>query len=212
MYLSRLILNPRNRLVRQEVAKPYEMHRSLMRAFPDDLKAGTERVLSRLKIQSRGAMPTLLVQSRTLPDWSWLGAEARGYLLQTSVPNPAIKSFDMQATPDQKLVFRLRANPSVKRKGKRRGLYCWDEQRQWLTRKGEQGGFRVLSVQPVGWTMLTDHVRRDEGDAHKLCLLVVQFDGVLQVVDPNRLRESVEGGIGSGKAFGLGLLSLAPLA
>jgi CRISPR system Cascade subunit CasE len=188
------------------------MHRSLMRAFPDDLKAGTERVLFRLEIQDRGAMPTLLVQSWTLPDWSWLGAEARGYLLPTSVPNPAIKSFDMQAASEQELAFRLRANPSVKRDGRRCGLYCWDEQRQWLTRKGEQGGFRVLSVQPVGWTMLTDYVCRDKGITHKLTLLAVQFDGLLQVTDPDHLRESVEGGIGSAKAFGLGLLSLAPLA
>jgi CRISPR system Cascade subunit CasE len=156
------------------------MHRSLMRAFPDDLKAGTERVLFRLEIQDRGAMPTLLVQSWTLPDWSWLGAEARGYLLPTSVPNPAIKSFDMQAASEQELAFRLRANPSVKRDGRRCGLYCY--------------------------------VCRDKGITHKLTLLAVQFDGLLQVTDPDHLRESVEGGIGSAKAFGLGLLSLAPLA
>ena len=41
MYLSRLILNPRHRRVQREVANPYEMHRSLMRAFPDNLKGET---------------------------------------------------------------------------------------------------------------------------------------------------------------------------
>ena len=34
MYLSRLILNPRSRRVQRELAEPYEMHRSLMKAFP----------------------------------------------------------------------------------------------------------------------------------------------------------------------------------
>ena len=38
MYLSRLILNPRNRRVQREIAGPYQMHRSIMRAFPDNLQ------------------------------------------------------------------------------------------------------------------------------------------------------------------------------
>ena len=35
LYLSRLILNPRSRQVMSEMAHPYEMHRTLMRAFPE---------------------------------------------------------------------------------------------------------------------------------------------------------------------------------
>ena len=38
----------------------------------------------------------------------------------------------------------------------------------------------------------------------------VQFDGLLRVTDPDRLRETVRKGIGSGKGLGFGLLSLAP--
>ncbi|HKV39599.1 MAG TPA: type I-E CRISPR-associated protein Cas6/Cse3/CasE, partial [Blastocatellia bacterium] len=34
LYFSRLLLNPRSRQVRSELANPYEMHRTLMRAFP----------------------------------------------------------------------------------------------------------------------------------------------------------------------------------
>ena len=47
------------------------------------------------------------------------------------------------------------------------------------------------------------------GATHKLRLLAVRFDGLLQVTDPDRLRETVRRGIGSGKGFGFGLLSLA---
>ena len=72
MYLSRLILNPRNRRVQREVADPYQMHRSLMNAFPDDLEPEAERVLFRLETNPRTRALTLLVQSLTLPDWSWL--------------------------------------------------------------------------------------------------------------------------------------------
>jgi CRISPR system Cascade subunit CasE len=38
----------------------------------------------------------------------------------------------------------------------------------------------------------------------------VLFEGVLQVTDPDGFRETLATGIGSGKAYGFGLLSIAP--
>ena len=214
MYLSRLILNPRTRRVQKEVAAPYQMHRSLMKAFPDNLKPGDERVLFRLKTHPRTGALTLLVQSLTLPDWSWLAEpNARGYLLPVDEPNPAVKSFDLNLVSGQVLAFRLRANPTVKRRfnekdHKRVGIYSEEKQIEWLKRKGEQGGFRVLSVRTSNQGTVNGYIRRDE-ERHKLKLLAVQFDGLLQVTDPNRLRETVRQGIGSGKSLGFGLPSLA---
>ena len=213
MYLSRLILNPRIRRVQKEVAAPYQMHRSLMKAFPDNLAKGTERVLFRLETARTGVL-TLLVQSLTLPDWSWLAEpNACGYLLPVNEPNPAVKPFDLNVAPGQVLAFRLRANPTARRRlpdgtRKRVGLGREEEQIEWLKRKGEQGGFRVLSVRTSNQDTVNGYIRRDE-ERHKLKLLAVQFDGLLQVTDPDRLRETVRQGIGSGKALGFGLLSLA---
>ena len=34
MYISQLVLNPCNAQVRAELAHPYELHRTLLRAFP----------------------------------------------------------------------------------------------------------------------------------------------------------------------------------
>ena len=214
MYLSRLILNPRHRRVQKEVAQPYQMHRSLMKAFPDNLRPGDERVLFRLETHPRTGALTLLVQSLTLPDWSWLAEpDARGYLLPVDEPNPAVKSFDLNLAISQVLAFRLRANPTVKRRfddetHKRVGLYREEEQIEWLKRKGEQGGFRVLSARTSGNDIVRGHVRRND-QTHKVNLLAVQFDGLLQVTDPDRLCETVRQGVGSGKGLGFGLLSLA---
>ncbi len=213
MYLSRLILNPTNRRVQRELANPYELHRSLMRAFPDDLKEDQERVLFRLDVVRTGDL-MLLVQSWNPPDWDWLADPgARGYLLYP----PETKPFDLNLSAGQTLAFRLRANPTVKRKfengdHKRVGLYREEEQLEWLRRKGEQGGFRVLSARASRETMVRGVIHRDR-ESHNLNLLAVQFDGLLQVTDPVRLRETVRQGIGSGKGLGFGLLSLArPLA
>jgi CRISPR system Cascade subunit CasE len=213
MYLSRLILDPRSRRVQREVAEAYQMHRSLMRGFPGDLKEGDERVLFRLEQGRNGAL-ILLLQSWNLPDWSWLAApEARGYLLPLGEPNPAVKSFDLALAPGQILAFRLRANPTVKRRfnekdHKRVGIYAEQEQLAWLGRKGELGGFRALSARTTDESDVGGKIKRDE-QTHALKLAAVQFDGLLQVTDPSRLRETVRNGIGSGKGLGFGLLSLA---
>lgn len=218
MYLSRLILNPRSRRVQRELAQPYEMHRSIMHAFRFDLQADEERVLWRVDEHPRlGAI--LLVQSRELPDWTWLAEDgARGYLLPVDEPNPAVKPFDLHPVEGQALSFRLRANPTKrlgrsaeKNASKRIGLYDEEEQLAWLARKGEQHGFRVLQAQVSqdGKLKDVDAIHRDDV-THKLELLSVRFDGLLQVTDPGKLVAAVEAGIGSGKGFGFGLLSLAP--
>ena len=213
MYLSRLILNPRNRRVQKEVAEPYQMHRSLMNAFPDNLKPGEERVLFRLESQLRCGGLELLVQSLAPPDWSWLeAANARGYLLPVDVPNPAVKPFDLRLSNGQAFAFRLRANPTVKRtvdgEKKRLGLYREEEQLDWLRRKARQGGFGLIFARVSrkatmgGWAGRNNH-------RHRLRLLSVQFDGLLQVSDPDELVETVRCGVGSAKGLGFGLLSLA---
>jgi CRISPR system Cascade subunit CasE len=210
MYLSRLILNPRNRRVQREIARPYQMHRSMMRSFPDALDREQGRVLFRVDTDSRTGVPTVLLQSTLEPGWGWTeDTSARGYLLQP----PEAKSFDLRFRPGQALAFRLLANPTIKRRfddgaHKRVGLYREEEQIAWLERKAERGGFRVLSVRIGGRDTIHSTIHRDDA-THKLKLLAVQFDGLLQVIDPDRLRETVRQGIGSGKGLGFGLLSLA---
>ena len=219
MYLSRLILNPHNRRVQKEIADTYQLHRSLMNGFPDDLAEGDERVLFRLEQHPRSGALILLIQSLGEPDWSWLEVDnARGYLLPASESNLAVKKFDLDLSPGQTLAFRLRANPTVKRRREkddgnlravRDPLYREQDQYAWLERKAKQSGFRVLSVRTGNQTKVYGRIYRN-GNKHRLTLLSVQFDGLLQVEGPDRVRRAVQNGIGSGKAFGFGLLSLAP--
>jgi CRISPR system Cascade subunit CasE len=220
MYLSRLILNPRNRRVQRELAEPYQMHKSLMRGFPDNLNREKERVLFRVDADPRNDSLSVLLQSTLESKWGWLeDNRARGYLLpEHRLPpgvekNPAAKSFDLKLAPGQVLAFRLRANPTVRRKfpngdRKRVGLYRDEEQLAWLARKAESGGFRILSAGVRSEPEVGGRIRRN-GDTHKLKLLAVRFDGILQVTDPERFQETVRQGIGSGKGLGFGLLSLA---
>ena len=212
MYLSKLILDSHSRRVQREVAEPYKMHRSLMQGFPSGLTEGDERVLFRVEQELNAAL-ILLVQSWLVPDWSWLAEpQARGYLLAVSQPNPAVKAFDLNTSLGQVLAFRLRANPTMRRKyedGKRRvGIYGEQEQIEWLRRKALQGGFQLLSVRCTEQDDVQGKIP-DEGKVHEAKFAAVQFDGLLQVTDPAVLRETVRHGIGSAKGLGFGLLSLA---
>jgi CRISPR system Cascade subunit CasE len=130
MYLSRLILNTRCRAVQRDIGAPQEMHRTVLRGFPDDLDHSQERVLYRLDQMERGSLLYLLVQSQQEPDWTGLDAD---YLAQDAVDNPAIKQIDLAVAPGQRLAFRLRANPTKRlgtsaesSTGKRVGIYRVD--------------------------------------------------------------------------------------
>ena len=208
MFLSRLILNPMSRRVQTELADLYELHRTLMRAFPDDLDPATERILFRVDTDRRSGVPTVLVQSLTHPDWSAVAA-IPGYLLTTppEVENPACKPYDPRAARGQLLRFRLRANPTFRRAGKRLAWLREEDQIAWLARKADGSGFRIISVTviPEGFQ---DAVRDRTGD--KMRHFAVRFDGLLQVTDPTRFLETLRRGIGPAKAFGFGLLSVAP--
>lgn len=217
MYLSRLILNPHSRQVQAEVASPYEMHRTIMRAFPDSLEQDEERVLFRLEGEPAFGGLVLLVQSLEKPDWSWFSEPKRAtYLLPLAEcgagirRNPETKSFGLEIPDGRLLSFRLRANPTVKRNGKRQGLYREAEQLDWLARKGEQGGFRIVAARTSRKDLAHGWIHK-EGTTHRLELLAVQFDGILQVTGAARFQETVRRGVGSGKGLGFGLLSLAPV-
>lgn len=214
MYLSRLILNPRSHQVQREIADPYQLHRTIMSAFPEELPPD-ERVLFRLETDVRNQAPFVLVQSQHHPDWSGLlDDNKRFYLLELSNQNgehanPAVKSVNLRLSPGKNLSFRLLANPTVKRKGKRYGLYREQEQIDWLNRKMESAGANVISVRANHRSRVYGGLFR-KGHKHSLQFSAVRFDGILRVIETDRLISAINQGIGSGKGLGFGLLSLAP--
>lgn len=242
MYLSRLILNPRDRIVWRELSDCQAMHRRVMSAFPDAPDAAQAReeycVLYRVEVGARGQGIVLLVQSAVAPDWSELPA---GYLGHAGIDeNPSCKqlgtlyeSFRAGAL----LRFRLRANPTRKietksgadgarRNGRRVEIRDEDGQLAWLARKGEQHGFRLSATRafadvPNMRAVYEDKVmgrRREKdalskaGPASRLSFGSVLFDGELTVTNATLFKLALLKGIGTGRAYGFGLLSVARVA
>lgn len=216
MHLSRLTLDPKNRQVQSDLRNPYDLHRTLMFGWADqgeDLPNG-ERVLWRLDSEQP---PTLLVQSVTAPDWGRLMSRHPGYLdtFRVTVLDPA--RLNSLTRPEGRYRFRLRANPTVTKredkagearaqKPKRYGLYSADAQAQWLVNVAARSGFVAERFEIVS----SERFRARKGKA-VVTLASATFEGELRVTDAGQVRALLQHGVGHGRAFGMGLLSLAPL-
>lgn len=211
MYLSQVVLNPFNAAVRKDISNPYELHRTVLSAFPENLP-DRERVLFRLDAPGRDCSESaahILVQSLERPNWGPLAARRPGYLRAA----PAVKDITgLQFQPGQVLRFRLRANPSKRdaASGKRVGIYTHDDRLAWLQRKAEHAGFRLaegsLNIRETGYR----EFRKGSSErTPKITLNVVDYDGWLEVRDASRFLENLKKGIGPAKGLGCGLLSLA---
>ena len=204
LFLSRLILNANHNRTRSERERPYELHRTISIAWEDPASA---RILMRMEEGGPG-IADVIVQSLTEPDWSRLSAPC-DYLLRVEGP----KRMGLQALMNgQYLQFRLRCRPTKMigardnpDRGKRRGLSAKHEILEWLHRKAKASGFEVVeaSFNRVYWYDSRNGIKGKPIGS-------VLFDGILAVTDSDRLREAVRSGIGTQKAFGFGLLSLAP--
>jgi CRISPR system Cascade subunit CasE len=223
MHLSRLILNPRNRSAKSDLADCHEMHCTVLNAFPQDeahMPRARWKVLYRMEVAGTGRV-TLLVQSDIAPVWSHLPA---GYLAEAP-DNPGCKRIDgvyASLGLDRVLSFRLRANPPkrVARDGdpllgSRVELQTYKEQLDWLGRKAEGGGFALVAVRVRPElsdvrAVTGDKLRGGKRKGGGLVFGSVLFDGHLRITDANLFRQTLVSGIGTGKAYGFGLLSIAP--
>jgi CRISPR system Cascade subunit CasE len=232
IYLSRIILDQRDPQVRRDLADRQALHRSVMRAFsnhaPDDAPARAQlAVLYRVEpLPDTPRYVRLLVQSAAMPQWSQFAAtclgpspDARG--------NPAVRRIDdayAQIVAGAAYTFRLVANPTKRiamrrddpLRGKRVHLLHEAEHIAWLARKALDHGFRLAEspstagmVAVRATTLPQVHGYRSQADSALLTLGGVRFDGRLTVVDPTVFVAALVHGIGSGKAYGFGLLSIA---
>ena len=204
MYLTKLTFNSRSAQARRDLGDAYEMHRTLVRAFVTDPQSSPPRFLWRLEPfidSSQG--PNVLVQSQDQGDWKVL-EQLPNYLLRPA----ETKDVDMTRLVrlGRRYRFLLLANPTVSRKGKRLALLQQTEQAAWIERQGGRHGFVVQSL------VVRPHDLLDRSGAEKapICVQRVRFEGLLEVRQAAAFEQALVAGVGPAKAFGCGLLSVAP--
>lgn len=224
MFLHRIHIDPRCREARRDLSDPYQLHSTLCRAFSaPDKKCPEGEFLWRLEPETDSAgCPCILVQSKTAPDWT--NISVKGWLAQA---DPAINLKERLKLDSlkvgQRLRFRLQANPSITKNGKRLGLLQLAEQEAWIKRKGTQHGFSLHQLAPFDLSeplqervdVQITQARMLRGKQHSgndVRIFSVLYDGRLTVTDPNKFGYALQTGIGHGKVMGLGLLSVAPIS
>ncbi|WP_424534222.1 type I-E CRISPR-associated protein Cas6/Cse3/CasE [Sphaerisporangium viridialbum] len=201
-WLVRILPDLRRRDVNNDLADPDRLHKRMMMLVPDDMgdraRAQTG-VLFRLEDIRNGVQ--LLVQTTMKPDLSRL-PDGYGEL--------ALRELDAllgRLKPGTPVHYRIAANPS-KRLGKNAGPQAGKIQalrgpaaEEWWVSRATAHGLAVSTV--------VSQSQRDIRAKGSVRHAVVRFDGSAVVTNPEAVQAAVLQGIGRGKTYGCGLLSLA---
>jgi CRISPR system Cascade subunit CasE len=215
MHLTRFEINPQRRDARGLLASPQRLHAAILAAFPSARPEPDEsRILWRLDPGSHDHL--LYIVSPLEPDLTHL-VESVGrpmYGWRTKDYGP----FLGKLAAGDRWAFRLRANPvhnappaDRESRGRRLPHVTAAQQTQWFLQRAQRAGFSVAD----GTAGAPDLVLRDrrvlrfDRRGRTVTLTTALLEGTLVVDDPAALRSALVGGIGPGKGYGCGLLTLA---
>jgi CRISPR system Cascade subunit CasE len=210
-FLARIRPNPHSRDVQRDLRYAAEMHKTLMRMVPDQLGEAPRQQAGLLyRVDESDRDTVLLVQSATL-----LASDR----LPPGYGSTEIKDLGpMFAALRKDLAVRYRITVSpvrrerlpLDRKGERGRVLPLHgpEADEWWTRKAAGAGLHLLTAVPASAPKAISRPKDPRFVKHTL----VRYDGTATVTDPDALAHAVLSGIGRGKSYGAGLLTLAPVS
>lgn len=208
--LTRILLDPRVSSVRRKLASEQVVH-----AIVETAVEGQEgRALWR--VDPGQDLHTMLLLSHSVPNIDHLVQEFG--VASHQVEHRAYEPLLSRLAEGQEWRLKLRANATVAkprdgRSSSRHALRSEPEQIAWFISRAAKWGLTVPTNR-LGVPELV--VARSEALAFRrtgstVTLGAVTFDGVGQVSDVELLRGALVQGIGSAKAYGCGLMTLAPV-
>nr|WP_293780151.1 type I-E CRISPR-associated protein Cas6/Cse3/CasE [uncultured Aeromicrobium sp.] len=217
VFLSQLQLNPSRPATQRLLASPQRIHAAVLAAFPDH-QAG-DRVLWRLESTARHDV-RLLVASPREPDFTSC-IESYGWPMRPDATwrTRPYTPFLSRLASHQVWAFRLRGNPVVRKRDESGRVHTIPhltatQQRDWLVSRAEHLGVS-FPLDEDGAPQVTvsrrdsrTFTRNQAERGRRVTIASAQFDGLLEVVDAERLRTALIRGVGRAKAYGCGLLTL----
>lgn len=206
MKLTRMELDVNRRSTMKALNNPNLIHGALEASFEG------ERQHPLWRIDCLAGRYYLLVVSEDAPDLT-------GAVKQFGIWGETWQTRDYDAYLDRmqngcRWRFRLVANPthSVLRNGKSdgRGKVCAhvtpEHQLNWLKKQGEKWGFDLKADEYQ--VMSSQWQRFQKNGSRMVSLLSVTYEGMLTVTDEQRFVEAMKNGIGRGKAYGMGMMTV----
>ncbi|SOE31852.1 type I-E CRISPR-associated protein Cas6/Cse3/CasE [Streptomyces sp. OK228] len=217
VWLTRIVPDPRSRDARRDLSgndSAMGLHRRLMSLYPSD--AGPDpraRFGVLFRVEDTPTGPHILLQSTHEPDLTRL-PDSYGQ----SVTRPLDPLLDA-LKPGLTIRYRCTASPVRKPGATTRALYSLPAvvplngpaADEWWTRQADAAGLKPLTLHPHPLDA-AQGVRTNNGSSEKQRIRHnrTRFDGSAAITDPDLLRQKITEGIGRGKAYGCGLLSIAP--
>lgn len=117
---------------------------------------------------------------------------------------------------DMILQFKVTANPTYReyygpsRPPKILAYTDTEGQLKWLRKAGESHGFKILTgrVLGSGWLDFMHAPLKGKKNRDNVTIATVRFSGTLKITDAEQFRMTLIDGIGRGKAYGAGLLTV----
>lgn len=205
MYLSRIRLNTKRRSTMLALSNPQKLHGAIESAFLG------ERERNLWRIDELCGETYLLVLSKQMPDFSnavtQFGFEGESF--ESRNYEPLLE----RITAGSRWQFRLTANPTFSRKkpnnssrGKVMAHTTVEHQEEWLTKHSENFGFSTSPDEFAVTKIRSYSFKKMSGE--NVRILSVTYDGILTVIDPDKFKDALIKGIGRGKAYGNGLLTV----
>ncbi|MDJ1130571.1 type I-E CRISPR-associated protein Cas6/Cse3/CasE [Streptomyces iconiensis] len=218
LWLTRIVPSPTSPDARRDLrgaAQGIRLHQRVLQMFPDGVEGPARAaygVLFRAEETPRG--PQILLQSRVEPDPSrlpdaygktetrslddLLKAVHNGTLVNYRCVANAVRKPSARTQEEYKLppVVALSGNAAI----------------AWWERQSAAAGLEPLHVNAHPLEAVSGP-RGTEGAAarQRIRHSRTQFDGMARVIDSDLCREKLAAGIGRGKAYGCGLLTIAPV-
>lgn len=220
MYLTRFHLDARSRAGMRYLGDPHRLHAAIYRAMPTQPVEVTDmhRPLWRLD-RDEPWTPLLWVVSQGRPQFDELAAEAgraiAGVVYETRDYTPLLARLE----EGQIHAFRFAGNPvrsgrrvSEDPQTQRFGHVTPAQQARWLTERAESHGFALPDPGSGEPDVAVVGRRRAVfwRNGERITIAVAEFVGHLEITDVALLRRALTKGIGHARAYGCGLLTLAP--
>lgn len=211
-YFTRIELDPYKKLTQLALNNSNMFHGAIEKTFNNT----KERKLWR--VDSLRGRRYLLIISRSLPDFTPLlqqfapnGAESQTKVYDSfldTIKNNSMWHFRLCGVP---LVSKKTSNEPNAR-GKRYALIKEEEQREWLYKKGELHGFTIDPDRLVISDMGASSLKKGAGKDHcEFKIRKVVYEGMLMVTDVDAFRAALVDGVGRERAFGGGMITIAPI-
>ncbi|WP_083471578.1 type I-E CRISPR-associated protein Cas6/Cse3/CasE [Kibdelosporangium phytohabitans] len=208
--LTRLVVNTACSAARKDLSDVHLMHQAITKmACPPDFGPASRSAAGLLyRVEQTAAGVSVLVQSRTVIDPARVTA---GYAhAGTRGLDQLLDRFDERPFVRYRIVANATKRSASPGAGLRGNLHpvVGDGALSWWERKAEQAGL-VLGTAELARTLKL-RGRQAKND-RELVITASIFEGTAQVVTPDAARHAVLNGVGRGRAYGCGLLSLALL-